>query len=79
MSILILKNVEFMSKMPYNFVSDNYKKRFSYRKYGKRKEKETVLGAWRKAYYIFRLFEKWKKAEEIHSYLEEEYQWECII
>ncbi len=43
MSILILKNVEFMSKMPYNFVSDNYKKRFSYRKYGKRKEKETVL------------------------------------
>lgn len=42
-------------------------------------EKETVLGAWRKAYYIFRLFEKWEKAEEIHSYLEEEYQWECII
>ena len=40
MSILILKNVEFMSKMPYNFVNDNYKKRFSYRKYGKRSEKE---------------------------------------
>ena len=40
MSILILKNVEFVSKMPYNFVNDNYKKRFSYRKYGKRSEKE---------------------------------------
>ena len=35
-----MKNVEFMSKMPYNFVNDNYKKRFSYRKYGKRSEKE---------------------------------------
>lgn len=40
MSILILKNVEYVSKMPYNFVNDNYKKRFSYRKYGKRSEKE---------------------------------------
>ena len=26
MSILILKNVEFMEKIPYNSVSDNYKR-----------------------------------------------------
>lgn len=43
MSILILKNIEYVQKLHYNFVSDNYKERFSYRKYGKRKEKETVL------------------------------------
>lgn len=42
-------------------------------------EKKAVLSAWQKTYYIFRLFEKWEKAEEIHRYLEEEYQWECII
>lgn len=44
-----------------------------------RVEMQTVLKCWQKAYYISRLFEKWKKAEEIYKHLEDEYQWDCII
>lgn len=44
-----------------------------------KKEKETMLKSWQKTYYIYRLYERQEEAEKIRTYLEEAYQWECII
>lgn len=41
--------------------------------------KEVMLKSWQKAYYIYRLYEKQEEAEKIRKYLEEIYQWDCII
>ena len=41
--------------------------------------KEGMLKSWQKAYYIYRLYEKPEEAEKIRKYLEEIYQWDCII
>lgn len=41
--------------------------------------KEVMLKSWQKAYYIYRLYEKQEEAEKIRKYLEETYQWDCII
>lgn len=41
--------------------------------------KEVILKSWQKAYYIYRLYEKPEEAEKIRKYLEETYQWDCII
>lgn len=41
--------------------------------------KEGMLKSWQKAYYIYRLYEKQEEAEKIRKYLEEIYQWDCII
>lgn len=41
--------------------------------------KEVMLKSWQKAYYIYRLYEKPEEAEKIRKYLEETYQWDCII
>ena len=41
--------------------------------------KEGMLKSWQKAYYIYRLYEKPEEAEKIRKYLEETYQWDCII
>ena len=41
--------------------------------------KEVMLKSWQKAYYIYRLYEKPEEAEKIRKYLEEIYQWDCII
>ena len=41
--------------------------------------KEIMLKSWQKAYYIYRLYEKQEEAEKIRKYLEEIYQWDCII
>lgn len=41
--------------------------------------KEVILKSWQKAYYIYRLYEKQEEAEKIRKYLEETYQWDCII
>ena len=45
----------------------------------KRETKEVMLKSWQKAYYIYRLYEKQEEAEKIRKYLEETYQWDCII
>ena len=45
----------------------------------KGKTKEVMLKSWQKAYYIYRLYEKQEEAEKIRKYLEEIYQWDCII
>ena len=37
MSILILKNVEYVSKMPYNYVNDNYKEKIFLQKVREKK------------------------------------------
>ena len=44
-----------------------------------REEKEVMLKSWQKAYYIYRLYEKQEQAEKIRKYLEDTYQWDCII
>ena len=41
--------------------------------------KEVMLKSWQKVYYIYRLYEKQEEAEKIRKYLEEIYQWDCII
>lgn len=38
-----------------------------------------MLKSWQKAYYIYRLYEKQEEAEKIRKYLEDTYQWDCII
>lgn len=45
----------------------------------KGEEKEVMLKSWQKAYYIYRLYEKQEEAEKIRKYLEDTYQWDCII
>ena len=45
----------------------------------KEEAKEVMLKSWQKAYYIYRLYEKQEEAEKIRKYLEEIYQWDCII
>lgn len=44
-----------------------------------RLDKETMLDSWRWTYYIYRLYENWQEAENIRTYVEETYQWDCII
>lgn len=42
-------------------------------------KKGTMLKSWQKTYYIDRLYGRQEEAEKIRTYLEEAYQWECII
>ena len=42
-------------------------------------KKEVMLKSWRKAYYIYLLYEKQEEATEIRTYVKEKYQWDCMI
>lgn len=45
----------------------------------KKESKEIMLKSWQKTYYIYRLYEKQEEADKIRKYLEDTYQWDCII
>lgn len=41
--------------------------------------RDIAMKSWQKAYYIYCLYEKQEEAEKIRKYLEDTYQWDCII